>query len=516
MLTDIKKRVRSLEWPILVLLLFVPLFFYNLGTFSLADFDEAWYADMARNILINRQPFLLEFNRLPFTGHPPLGMILIAVSFMLFGVSEWSARLPSAVLGFGSVVLTYLIGKAIYNRIVGFAASLILLSCVWFIFRARSANLDTIFLFFFLFTLYAVHQTIKHPRWLQAVAIGLGTTLSIKSVLGVTLIIPVFLFLFLKKAKVNFSTCCLSLGLLILLILPWMVANVKTHGNFYFFQMILTGTRSEGLTIPNIGELLNSQTLAYLNYGIGKWYKPGILAFLLSIFLLKAKPQLVTIVSITMILLFIFVTNQKTEIWHLIPLYPLLGLLLASVSYAFYKHIITLLTRLIKKTRWKTSINNVYPSFAGLSASGGSKQPKAGYTDTNSIAGGIFATRLSQGLFLLPFITIALWQIYQFRGAVKLFDSGTSDLAYVAKKAKNSDLPLYLGTDNMLPSAVFYAERNVLHVPGLYLTLPGLMEHAPRPFLVLTEGWRLKVDTFTKDAYSVKETRGDWVLLEAD
>ena len=45
---------------VIFFLLFSPLFFYNLGGTSLVDFDEAWYAEIARNILVNHQPFLLS------------------------------------------------------------------------------------------------------------------------------------------------------------------------------------------------------------------------------------------------------------------------------------------------------------------------------------------------------------------------------------------------------------------------------------------------------------------------
>src|SRR3989337_4099491 len=85
--------------------LFSPLFFYNLGGFSLIDFDEAWYGEIARNIIKNHQPFLLTFNGQPYQDHPPFGFILIAFSFLIFGINEFSARFPSAVLGFGSTLV---------------------------------------------------------------------------------------------------------------------------------------------------------------------------------------------------------------------------------------------------------------------------------------------------------------------------------------------------------------------------------------------------------------------------
>src|SRR3989344_3929241 len=136
---------------VIFLFLFLPIFFYNLGGYSLVDFDEAWFAEVARNILINRSPFLLTFNELPFIEHPPFGFWLMDGAFILFGVTEFSARFFSASLGFGSLFVVYFIGKELFNRTIGMIASLVLLSSVWFLFRARSANLDTVFLFLYLF-----------------------------------------------------------------------------------------------------------------------------------------------------------------------------------------------------------------------------------------------------------------------------------------------------------------------------------------------------------------------------
>src|SRR3990167_7705893 len=140
---------------ICLFLIFSPLFFYNLSGTSLVDFDEAWYAEIARNILVNRQPFLLSFNGVPYWDHPQLGFILIAISFLIFGINEFAARFPSALLGFGSVITLYFIGKNLFNRIIGVGVGLMLLSSVWFVLRTRSADLDAIFVFFYLLLFYA-------------------------------------------------------------------------------------------------------------------------------------------------------------------------------------------------------------------------------------------------------------------------------------------------------------------------------------------------------------------------
>ena len=159
-LTEILIR-KSYFLDILVTILLsatLPLFFYKLGQSSLVNWDEAWYAVISRNILTTGDPLNLIYNGLPYIDHPPAGFWLIALSFKLFGINEFTARLASAVAGFISLIVVYFLGKELFNRAVGITSALALSSSVWFLYRARSGNLDTILAMFFVLTLlFAVH-----------------------------------------------------------------------------------------------------------------------------------------------------------------------------------------------------------------------------------------------------------------------------------------------------------------------------------------------------------------------
>lgn len=50
---------------------------------------------------------------------------LVALAFSFFGVSEWSARLPSMVIGSLIPVAVYLVGKHLYSKRIGFAAGIL-------------------------------------------------------------------------------------------------------------------------------------------------------------------------------------------------------------------------------------------------------------------------------------------------------------------------------------------------------------------------------------------------------
>ncbi len=438
----------------LFLFLTLPLFFYNLGAYSLVDFDEAWYAEIAKNILKFHQPFLLSFNGQSYLDHPPLGFNLIALSFRLFGGSEFAARLPSAVLGFGAVLLVYFIGKSLFNRWVGLSAAAMLASSVWFVFRAREADLDSPFLFFLLLTVFAAAQVKRDPRWLYLLALALAAALQVKSAIGLTVFPAVLILLFLARQKLDWRRVVLALALFLAALLPWLVSNWLVFGQAFLNRYLAIGLRSSYQTV------FSPTTLTYLHSGIGKWYYPALLSLPASLFFIRRWPQLLALLSTTAVLLFGFLTNQKTEIWHLLPLYPFLFLILSAV---------------------------------------------------------IFSVGRLQIFLIALVILISAYQIYGFRYNIRLTDQGNSDLVKVSKASRGRDEPLYLDGQDFFPTTVFYSQKQVTLDKNAFLppdnNLVGLVARGQRPFLLITEDWRLSADKIDARNYQLLSQSGSWVLI---
>lgn len=438
----------------------LPLFFYNLGAYSLVDFDEAWYAEIARNILRLHQPIFLFFNGHPYLDHPPLGFNLMAFSFFMFGTNEWAARFPSATLGFGCLVLVYLIGKNLFNRLVGFASAAMLASSVWFIFRAREADLDVPFLFFYLLCVLAAAKVKSNPSWLYVLAIAFAAVLQMKSAIGVSVLPAVFILLALARRKLNIKRIAIAAALFMTFLLPWLVPNLMVFGTGFINGLLATGLRFGHQT------LFNSLALTYLHNGIGKWYYPALIVLPVSLLFIRRKPQLAALLATTLLLLFGFLTNTKTEIWHLLPLYPFLFLILSAVVFE------------------------------------------------------IFSLRLFRYPLIILIVIIASWQIGSFRHNIRLTDFGNSDLVKVSLVAKNRSEPLYLGNQDFFPSTVFYSEKQVIFEKAAFPppdnSLIGIVAKAPRPFLLITEDWRLKIDNIDLENYQLLAQSGSWVLLQFD
>ena len=103
------------------------LLFYHLGDGSLYEWDEAIYAQVAKETFRSDTWMTLTWNGTPFFHKPPLYFWLTALTYKIIGVHELAARLWPAMFGFGVVVLTFILGVRLRSWLVGALAALLLL-----------------------------------------------------------------------------------------------------------------------------------------------------------------------------------------------------------------------------------------------------------------------------------------------------------------------------------------------------------------------------------------------------
>lgn len=118
-----------------------------LGTRGLNEPDEGRYAELGREMAVSGDWLIPHLNGIPHFQKPPLIYWLTAASIRVFGPNEWAARLPVALAAFGVVLLTYAIGRMLYQHSSGIAAGLTLLSMVGFFVAGRLLTPDMLLTF---------------------------------------------------------------------------------------------------------------------------------------------------------------------------------------------------------------------------------------------------------------------------------------------------------------------------------------------------------------------------------
>jgi 4-amino-4-deoxy-L-arabinose transferase-like glycosyltransferase len=83
------------------------LFFYGLASFGLVGADEPRYAQVAREMLASHDWITPVLGGQPWLEKPPLYYWQAMLAYSVFGVSDWAARLPSAVDATLMVIAVY-------------------------------------------------------------------------------------------------------------------------------------------------------------------------------------------------------------------------------------------------------------------------------------------------------------------------------------------------------------------------------------------------------------------------
>src|SRR5919197_3547349 len=96
---------RERGWLGFLCLVCLVVLFSNLGSAALFEPDESRNAEKAREILLLNDWVTPHQNFLPTLDKPIAFYWLVASAFKLFGISEWSARLPSVLAALGCIFL---------------------------------------------------------------------------------------------------------------------------------------------------------------------------------------------------------------------------------------------------------------------------------------------------------------------------------------------------------------------------------------------------------------------------
>jgi len=240
-----------------LILIAVPLFFFKLGSPSLWDVDEGHNAETAREMLVSGNWIVPTFNFRLRTDKPALLYWLQIVSYQMFGVNEFSARLPSAVASVLAVLVTYELGRRMFQASTGALAGVILASTVLFCAAAHFANPDAILLAFSTLSFWFFWRSFAAgtSSWFVPAGICTGFAVLAKGPVGVVLPLVVSgLFLLWNRQLSRLWQRGLIWGILAfsLTVVPW-YAWVSAETKFVFLQEFLYTHNTGRFTAPMEG-----------------------------------------------------------------------------------------------------------------------------------------------------------------------------------------------------------------------------------------------------------------------
>ena len=144
--TPLTAALSRRTWTLLALVIAVA-WFANLDVRKLQHPDEGRYAEIAREMAVTGDWTTPRLNGLKYFEKPPLQYWLTAATFKVFGIDEWTARLPGALAGFLTALIVGYVGTVIASKTVGAYAALAFVGCVWPFGIAHLVTLDALLTF---------------------------------------------------------------------------------------------------------------------------------------------------------------------------------------------------------------------------------------------------------------------------------------------------------------------------------------------------------------------------------
>src|SRR5258706_1871352 len=205
----------------------------------LISINQSLWLDEATTALVARMSVHDIFTKfLPGDFHPPLYYLILKFWASTFGFSEITLRVPSIIFGLGTIYLTYLIAKKIFDQTVGLISSLLVSTSGLFIYYSQEARMYMLAAFLVTTLIYLF----INKKWIlfSLALMFLGMTDYVA-----LFIIPIFLFFGIKDWK----KILVSLTPLLIFFTVW---------KSIFLEQLLGGTKSVSTFIGwwrTLGEL---------------------------------------------------------------------------------------------------------------------------------------------------------------------------------------------------------------------------------------------------------------------
>ncbi len=224
----------------LLILCVTAFLFSNLG-YPLLDRDETRYAEIPREMLISGDWILPQLNFAPYYDKPPLLYWLCGLSYCVFGVSEWSARLVPAMAALCMFASTLWFGSRMFGKRVGLLSASVLMLSFGFMLVSRFLLIDGVFAALVTLSLLSAHEAIRTPRlnsrWWIAASVFCGFAFLAKGPISIVLLAPpviAFAWLTQNCARIRIRHWLLMAGTIAAIALPWFIAVSIRDPNFAY------------------------------------------------------------------------------------------------------------------------------------------------------------------------------------------------------------------------------------------------------------------------------------------
>jgi 4-amino-4-deoxy-L-arabinose transferase-like glycosyltransferase len=327
---------------------------------SLMDDVDAAHGQLARNMIRTGDWVIPQLDGVPYMEKAPLPYWLIAISYMIFGVHDWAARIPFAL---GSILLCWVTmryARWAFGRRAGGYAGLAMATCVGLFLFTRILIPDVLVTLCVAVCFWAFQRALNEDeeeaypqRWAAAMAASMAVGVLLKGLIAI--VVPmggILLYLALTGRLLRRETwkrmhIVSGMAIFLAIAVPWhMMATLRMpphfdftfksvpgeyHGFFWFYFMNEHVLRFLGRRYPHDYNTVPLALFWLLNL---VWLFPWSL-FLPAAVKLNYRPLFRGASTRLLLLcwtgfLLLFFSFSTTQEYYSMPIYPALAMLAAS------------------------------------------------------------------------------------------------------------------------------------------------------------------------------------------
>ncbi|HQQ02535.1 MAG TPA: glycosyltransferase family 39 protein [Bacteroidales bacterium] len=337
----------------------ISIIFLGLGAFCIFCFaalldpflnlwDERFHALVGKNLI--KHPLMptlyddpivqMEYDRWDryhiWLHKQPLFLWQIALSFKLFGISEFTLRLPSVILGTILVLITYRSGKLLVNQRVGYIAALLTLSTLYIIEliagRQELDHNDVSFLVYISLSVWSLieYQYTHKKIWIYLIGLFAGMAILCKWLMGLIVYLGWIVLRFLQKRFKITENKDILLSLLITVIIsaPWQIYILLKFPTEAIASYKYTALHFKTTLEGHGGDLFYHFKMMTRIYG--SWTKYLIIPAFITFFIKSKDKKLFYSLSCIVIIVYVFYSLAATKM----PSYTIIVAMINFIAFA--------------------------------------------------------------------------------------------------------------------------------------------------------------------------------------
>ena len=228
----------------LILFLAVLVFLGRQLDVGLSNYDDAYYAQKAKEMLTAESLWTPTFYHEPAFDNPPLPFWLTALAYKVFGVSGYAAAFFPALFGAGIMVLTYRMALYLYrDDWIALASVFVLLFPGLFVDSARRAMVDIPLAFFVTAAMFCFARAWENKKYYLLFGLATAGGVLTKSLLGFFPLVVGAAFCLLARKWKDVSYLVSGYALALVLGSSWYGINWMKYGDdflqFHFGYIIM-------------------------------------------------------------------------------------------------------------------------------------------------------------------------------------------------------------------------------------------------------------------------------------